>query len=180
MIYYRKTLFASGPKLTAVHFRNILEKSECEWKGQKFELLDKRIKSALDLVPKIIEAYDLAYEKFPEAYNLAGGSFGNIKGIKNKKGYSKYLGNEVDQIYADGFIIPIVVALRELIKVNKDGTLFWSEDPVAFIQKHINNILKTYYSIIKMASYNPQIIGKASGSYEMLASSVIMIQHMMK
>lgn len=160
-------------------FRQILEKGDAnEWQGQKFVLNDNRIKSALDLVQKIIEAYDAAYILFPAAYNLAGGSFGSIKGIRNKKGHTKYTNQETEYVYADGFIIPIIVAMRELIGIKSDGTLYWTDDPVGFVKKYINNLLQTYYSIIKMASYDPQKIGKAVGSYHLISTSVQMIKQL--
>lgn len=63
-------------------------------------------------------------------------------------------------------------------KFKSDGTLYWTDDPVEFVKKYINNLLQTYYSIIKMASYDPQKIGKAVGSYHLISTSVQMIKQL--
>jgi hypothetical protein len=170
-------------------FRQILEKDGCgEWLGQTYELKDARIKSALDLVPDIIKLYDYVYKSFPKAYNEAGGSFGRIEGVKiysaqpqdDKKKYSKkpfftkYLDDSCDYQYADGFIIPIIVGLRELIRVNPDGKLDWTMDPKAFLSEKLPKILVMYSSIIKFAKWDPQKIGKDRGSYEIVAGAIQM------
>lgn len=173
-------------------FQAILEKEvdgKCvhgAWKGQTFELSSLSIKSALDLVADVIKAYDYIYKKFPNAYNLAGGSFGKITGVRiydpshNKdKKYSakpfstKFYGEDCDYSYADGFIVPIVVGLRELIKIDSaSGMLSWACNPINFLEANFVKILGMYSAIIRATNWDPQKIGKDKGSYEIVSGAV--------
>lgn len=168
-------------------FREILEgDGNGLWKGQTYELTNSLIKSALDLVPDIVETYDYVYKKFPDAYNAAGGSFGRINGVRiydpthnkdkkySKKPFStKFTGNECDYSYADGFIIPIVVGLRELIEVDStNGSLYWKYNPIKFLDANFSKILGMYSAIIRATNWDPQKIGKDKGSYEIVAGAM--------
>lgn len=168
-------------------FRDILEGSgNGQWKGQTYELTNPLIKSALDLVPDVINTYDYIYKKFPDAYNAAGGSFGRINGVRiydpthnkdkkySKKPFStKFIGDECDYSYADGFIVPIVVGLRELIaKDSTDGKLSWNYNPTKFLEANFSKILGMYSAIIRATNWDPQKIGKDKGSYEIVAGAM--------
>ncbi len=168
-------------------FREILEKEgNGQLKGQMYELTNPLIKQALDLLPKIIEAYDFIYKSFPEAYNKSGGSFGRISGVRiyevnhsHDKKYSKkpfstiFSGQECAYSYGPGFIIPIVVGLRELIDLDEaDQSIGWRYDPITFIDKSFPKILGMYNAIIRATNWDPQKIGKDKGSYEIVAGAI--------
>ena len=178
-------------------FRKILsENGNGEWAGSNFTLKSPSVKSALSMTGKILEAYDLVYELFPNAYNSNEGKFGRIEDVRiydpenaqtgNKK-YSKkrfssrYFEKEVDYQFADGFFVPIVVALRELIKFDeKSKQLAWVSDPITFLRQNLKDILVQYSTVIRMAKYDPQKIGKDRGSYLLAETSIRMVRLLQK
>lgn len=173
-------------------FREILDRKingeyvNGRWMGQTFELTNPLIKSALDLVPEILHTYDYIYKEFPNAYNEAGGSFGRITGVrifesghsKDKKYSSKpfstkFSGLDCTYNYADGFIVPIVVGLREIIKADPlSGTLGWVSQPQTFLGSNFSKILGMYSAIIRATNWDPQKIGKDKGSYEIVCGAI--------
>lgn len=168
-------------------FREILEKEGNGARvGQTYSLTNPLIKSALDLLPNIIEAYDSIYKTFPDAYNKADGSFGRISGVRiydpkhaadqkySKKPFStKFTLAECSYSYADGFIIPIVVGLKELIQINEaEAKLTWKHEPMEFIAKNFPKILGMYSAIIRATNWDPQKIGKDKGSYEIVSGAI--------
>ena len=169
-------------------FREILEKKgNGTWKGSTYDLTNKSIKSALDLVPRLIELYDFIYINFPDAYNKAGGKFGRIDGVRiydeqhttdkkysKKPFHTKYHECETDYQYADGFIVPLVVGLKEIMEFDSDGNVLWLFDPKEFLKENFSNILGMYSSIIKFANWDPQKIGKDKGSYEIVSGAIKM------
>lgn len=168
-------------------FRQILEKDgNGHWKGQSYSLTNPLIMSALDLVPDIVEAYDFIYKNFPDAYNKADGSFGRISGVRiydpkkisdqkyaKKPFYTKYTLQECDYSYADGFIIPLVVGLKELIIVDSaQEKLYWKHEPKVFVYQCFSRILGMYSALIRATNWDPQKIGKDKGSYEIVAGAI--------
>ena len=168
-------------------FRQVIE-SKGEMKGVTFELKDPSIKAAIRLVPQIIKAYDYLYSQFPDIYNSNNGKFGRIEGVRkfdveqaksNSKKYAKkpfktkFYEKDCNYSYADGFIIPLIVGLRELIEVD-GANIRWIIDPVDFIDKHLGKNLVMYNTIIKAFDYNPQKIGKDQGSYSIAAGEIKM------
>lgn len=168
-------------------YRKILEKEgNGHWKGETYYLTNGFIKSALDLVPDLITAYEDIYLKFPEAYNAADGSFGRISGVKiydknktpdqkySKKPFNtKFTLKESPYKYADGFIIPLVVGLKELIEVDEAETsMVWTHNPSQFMNDNISKVLNMYSAIIRATNYDPQKIGKDKGSYEIVSGSM--------
>lgn len=168
-------------------YRKILEKDgNGLFKGQTFELTNPMIMQALDLLPQIIKAYDYIYKTFPEAYNKSGGSFGRISGVRiydpthsHDQKYSKrpfatvFSGDECNYSYGPGFIVPIVVGLRELIVLDQsDNKLHWKYDPIKFIDVNFQKILGMFNAIIRATNWDPQKIGKDKGSYEIVSGAI--------
>ncbi len=163
-------------------FRSILSfQGNGVFHGESFELLNPQIKSALDLVPSILVAYDHIYKNFPYWYNEADGSFGRITGVRlfragpndNPKKYSskpfstKFGEESADYQFADGFILPLIVGLRSLIQVrDSDPTCIWALEPTDFLDTHQKKIMNIYTTVIRLAQWDPQKIGKDRGSYE--------------
>lgn len=170
-------------------FKEILDQHGQRIGSNKFELDNSSIKSALDLMPEILELYDLIYSEFPTAYNNNEGSFGRMEVVKKydpkkaengntkylkKQPKTKYFDSDCEYNYADGLIIPLVVALRKLIEFDEhDEILKWRvKDPIQFIKDNLGDITKIYGLVIKMSDYNPQRIGKTSNSYDLAATAV--------
>jgi len=136
------------------------------------ELVDKEIISALAMIEKLPELYDLLYENLPDAYNkYSEGKFGRITSVsisENGKpaGKTKYYDRAVDYDYPDGFVMPLVYSLRELIGSDKNGELYWLIDPESFISTYLGDVMESYGElVIKMSGYDPQKVGKNRGSY---------------
>lgn len=153
-------------------------------KGEVRELHNDTVKSALSLMKDLPWLYDVIYQEFPEAYNQASSGFGRIGSVrlfeqgKYKKGEKKYLKakpltrfykKECKYDYPDGFIMPIVWALRELVEV--EGTdVRWKVDPEKFVREVLPKTLSVYYGFVQMANYDPQKVGKALASYQMVSN----------
>ena len=153
-------------------------------KGEIRELKNKAVKSAIAMLKDIPELFDLIYTEFPKAYNAESPGFGRISSVrvwepaKSESGDPKYLSKpartkfyrrECEYDFPDGFIMPIVWALGELMEY-KDGKVSWKTDPARFIKKHLPKTLKVFYGMIQMANYDPQKIGKTGACYFLAAN----------
>lgn len=143
------------------------------------EVVDKEIISALAMIGKLPELYDLLYEKLPDAYNKSSeGKFGRISSVsmaENGKpaGKTKYYGRTVEYNYPDGFVMPLVYGLRELIRRDQNGGLSWLIDPTDFINTYLGDVMSNYGElVIKMSNYDPQKVGKNRGSYNAACMAV--------
>lgn len=133
---------------------------------------NKSIKSALVLASDLPELYDKIYKDFPLAYNEAGGAFGKIDVVKiasSKSNATSYFTDEpVKYSYPDGLIMPVVYGLIELMEVNNEGEISWSQDPEKFLDNHLASIARKYRVILDAFRFDPQKVGKNQGSYELV------------
>lgn len=162
-----------------------------KWNGQKFELQSQAIKSALAMVPDLITAHDTIYTRFPEWYNQdAGGAFGSIKGVRlhNPKGAaedrkkysktpfeSKFLDLPCDYLYGEGFILPLVVGLRKLMSFSaRSKKMTWKITPLEFMETQHGKVMGMYGFTLRQAAFNPQVIGKDKGTYNIVDNAIEM------
>jgi hypothetical protein len=153
-------------------------------KGDIRELKHKGVKSAIAMLKDIPRLFELIYTEFPEAYNQASPGFGRVSSVyiwdpsKANLHDPKYLSNptktkfyqhECKYDFPDGFIMPLVWALSELMDY-KDDKVFWKTDPDKFIKKNLSKTLKVYYGMIQMAGYDPQKVGKSGACYMLAAN----------
>jgi hypothetical protein len=153
-------------------------------KGDIRELKNKAVKSAIGMLKDIPRLFDLIYTEFPEAYNQASPGFGRVSSVriwdpaKTDSSDPKYLAQpartkfyreDCKYDFPDGFIMPLVWALGELMEF-KDGRIGWKVDPVRFIKKNLAKTLKVYYGMIQMANYDPQKVGKTAACYYLAAN----------
>lgn len=167
-------------------FNKMMESDEIseKTKGDIRELKHKGIKSAIAMLKDIPRLFDLIYTEFPEAYNQASPGFGRVSSVfiwdpqKAKQHDPKYLSNptktkfyekECKYDFPDGFIMPLVWALTELMDY-KDGRVVWKTDPDKFIRKNLPKTLKVYFGMIQMAGYDPQKVGKTGACYMLAAN----------
>ena len=150
--------------------------------GDIVKIVDPGVKSALQMMRDIPRLYDLVYELFPKAYSRG---FGKMNGVrmrgsaeqrkKNPKMYlsrpakTRFYQKEVDYDYGEGFIYPLIVALRELMTVDSSGELSWKTDPEKFIMENINAVMSTYKDMIAGLNYDPAKVGKTKGAYNLVA-----------
>jgi hypothetical protein len=153
-------------------------------KGEIRELKNKAVKSAIAMLSDIPSLFDLIYTEFPGAYNEASPGFGRVSSVrvwepaKAESSDPKYLShpartkfyrNDCKYDFPDGFIMPLVWALGELMEY-KDGKVGWKVDPVRFVKKNLAKTLKVYYGMIQMANYDPQKVGKTGACYYLAAN----------
>jgi hypothetical protein len=153
-------------------------------KGDIRELVHPGVKSAISMMKDIPKLFDLLYTEFPEAYNGASSGFGRINSVfiweqakedsrdpkyLSSPPHTKFYRSECKYDFPDGFVMPLVWALSELMQY-KDEKVTWKMDPEKFIRKNLNKTLKVYYGIIQMAAYDPQKVGKTQASYNLVAN----------
>ena len=134
------------------------------------ELKNVRIGSALDLAAQMPELFDKLYAEFPGAYNRNQGSFGLLRAVASAKDlrtkprtpFGKAL---VGYRYPDGFIVPLAYGLRALMEQDVGGHLKWKTDPMAFLNRHLDEVVRKYKVLIQAFGGDAQKIGKNEGSY---------------
>jgi hypothetical protein len=153
-------------------------------KGDIRELVHPGVASAIRLMADVPRLFDYLYEVFPDAYNDASSGFGRITSVfiwdpmKANTRDPKYLSSpprtkfyrrECKYDFPDGFIMPLVWALSELMQY-KNGEVSWRVDAEHFIQRNLTKTLRVYYGLIQMANYDPQKVGKTLASYNLVAN----------
>jgi hypothetical protein len=153
-------------------------------KGEIRELKNKAVKSAISMLKDIPRLFDLIYTEFPEAYNEASPGFGRVSSVRiwdpakadssdpkylSHPARTKFYRDECKYDFPDGFIMPLVWALSELMEY-KDGRIGWKVDPARFIKKNLAKTMKVYYGMIQMANYDPQKVGKTGACYFLAAN----------
>ena len=152
-------------------------------KGDMRELIHPGVKSALEIMKDLPRLYDLIYMRFPSAYNAASSGFGRIGCVriysKSKKADKTYLRkppltrffqHKCEYDFPDGFIMPLVWALRELM-VCRSGRIEWKVDPEKFIESNLDDVMRNFYSTIQLSNYDPQKVGKTHASYNLASSA---------
>ena len=134
------------------------------------ELFSTVIGSALKVAGDMPALFDRLYAEFPLAYNRNGGSFGLLRAVASAKDlktkpatpFGKAM---VGYRYPDGFIVPLAYGLRALLEVDDTGHLSWKTNPFAFIDQHLDEIVRKYKVLIQAFGGDAQKIGKNEGSY---------------
>ena len=154
-------------------------------KGDIREVKSEAVKSAMRMLRDIPHLFDLIYQEFPDAYNSVSPGFSRVSSApmfnpdkaKTKdrrymarRAHTKFYREDSDYEYPDGFIVPLVWALRELMEY-KDKSVQWAVDPRKFIKANLPKTLEVYYSMIQMANYDPQTVGKTQGCYVLAADN---------
>lgn len=134
------------------------------------ELHNTTIGSALKLAGEIPRLMDMIYAQFPDAYNRNSGSFGLLRAVTlakdlRSKPTTPFGKHPTGYRYPDGFIVPLVYGLKALIEADANGMLQWKTDPVMFIDRHLDEIVRKYKVLIQAFSGDAQKIGKNDGSY---------------
>lgn len=162
-------------------FSKLMESEKISRKGHgdTREITHAGVKSAINMMKDIPRLYDLIYKEFPEAYNAASPRFGGIssvskwdkskvhskeKGYLSRQPHTKFYREPCNFDYPDGFIMPILWALRSLMEY-KNGIVQWKTDPAAFIKKNLKETMKVFHGLIAAINYDPQKVGKTSAYY---------------
>lgn len=147
---------------------------------QKIEITNITVKSALDLIPLILDAYDLIYRNFSRAYNLSGGKFGKLTLVQNQDeiSYSPFKRKKLETAYPPiAFIMPVIYSTQQLIGKypighERENQFDWIMNPVDFFSD-IENLSKIVGQV-RMAyevERNLHKIGSSTALYELTAST---------
>jgi hypothetical protein len=138
------------------------------------ELHNAAVHSALILAGQLPALYDKIYREFPDAYNGdREGRFGGLAVVKMAKDMrstptTHFTGAEVDYAYPDGLIMPLVYGLKALMTLDARGHVIWRQDPVKFLDKHLDTIVRKYRVVLDAFRADPQKVGKNEGSYDLV------------
>lgn len=108
----------------------------------------------IKLLPKILELYDVIYDKMPGMYNTARHigllteddtqTFGRIPCIETDKSVTLHVLNKKSEYeIPTSLIYPILAAHRLLINKDKDGNYYWEYDPIKFFEQYGYNMVVT-------------------------------------
>ena len=64
--------------------------------------------------------------------------------------------------------MPLVYGLKALMEKDEGYHVRWKEDPVSFLDNHLDAIVKKYRVILEAFRYDPQKVGKNEGSYSLI------------
>jgi hypothetical protein len=145
--------------------------------GYTHELHNVSVGSALKIAADLPYLYDEIYARFPEAYNGDNeGRFGRISVVKmtskmRTKPTTLFTGRPVQYSYPDGLIMPLVYGLIALMKVDADGNVRWQEEPLPFIDNHLETIVRKYKVVLEAFRFDPQKVAKNEGSYDLIVDA---------
>lgn len=125
------------------------------------------IKNTMNLMKDIPKFYDEVYCKFPDAYNYHSPGFGRITEVKKSKDdkpiyKTKFYEAKSLYKYPDGYILPFICSLHELIEIDGDK-VSWKTDIFNILNKE--SIYKMLVGTIKDNNYDPQKVGKSAAAY---------------
>lgn len=167
---------------------------EIEGKGSIRKLSNDILDSALKMMKDIPYLYDLIDLNFGDAYNDGSPGYGRIKQIKIYE-EGKYNPGDKNETYLktppktkfyklkgkyknpEGYFVPIVVALRSLMKVDKDGMVNWAvDDPRKFVEDNLPILMNSYRPLMAMVKYDPAQLGKSGASYQIAENAFKLIR----
>lgn len=156
------------------------EVSEKAEDGKTYILHNKSVRSALEIVPDVLETYDLMYKKFKDGYNSTGGKFGRIDSVKSenrsKNKFTPFSHEEVPyEVPPAGFMMPLAYSMRALIRKDKiDGTVSWNINPLDFFSndENFNSVMTSIKDIMELVAFDPQKVGKNEAAYNNATNQV--------
>lgn len=154
--------------------------------GYRRQLKSTSVTSAFKITADLLELYDDIYRRLPDAYNRNDGKFGRIIAVKKmnpegskRRKLTKFGHEPVSTAIPDGFVVPLVVGLRALMRVDSSGEIVWKQDPRTFLTKHFDAVVGDYKSTVSLLDYDPQKVGKSPDAYRMAeqAYEVVLLRH---
>lgn len=126
-----------------------------------------------NIIPDIFKLYNHLEKNIHNYYKSknVGGKYGLVKGVfisNDKKEFkSKYYSEHLDYFSPNGFLYPILGALRALIK-EENGQFTWKTDPFKVLDKLGPELTDTTVERSRSLGNNPQSVGKDSGNWKTL------------
>lgn len=146
--------------------------------GGKYELTNPLVAAALELTTKLPSLFEQVSEKAEEMFNYSGSKtkFAALTVVEgaNRKGVAthKFSRTAAPLAVPEGFVWPVVAGFRALIERDSEGVLSWGVDPVLFFHDHWEELAEAFFSILESGQFDPQKVGKAKLSYELLYSKI--------
>ena len=145
----------------------------------------ERLKKFLPLLPQILRMRDVIYAEMPEAYNDAGGKFGNLTGVielSKKKNAEPielpFISKESTYSIPSAFIYPILASLRNLVDCKNDKCS-WKRDPEKFFEDMKVELIQRVVDQAKEFR-NPNKLGKSKDTwrscYDCIALEVLKLK----
>lgn len=145
----------------------------------------ERLKKFLPLLPQILRMRDVIYAEMPEAYNDAGGKFGNLTGVielSKKKNAEPielpFISKESTYSIPAAFIYPILASLRNLVDCKNDKCS-WKRDPEKFFEDMKVELIQRVVDQAKEFR-NPNKLGKSKDTwrscYDCIALEVLKLK----
>lgn len=144
-------------------------------KGAQVSLDSIPVRSAMELAAEMPRIYDYIAGNLPRSYNRDGSRYGRIDAVaklnqSSRDAKSKYTDQLIEKKSPEGFIVPVVYAMRALIQRNDDGTVQWAMDPYIFLSNHLDPIVDNLREFITNredeTSADPQKVGKNASVYK--------------
>jgi hypothetical protein len=145
--------------------------------GKNRVLYNPLVESALDRANDMIEIYEHLYQQTPHAYNSLNARFARIGVVRKKETgqkfqpKTKFSKQDCSYAYPDGFIVPLLWGMRELLEVKNDA-IDWKVDPTDFISDKLPLVMAVYKPHMGAHNNDPQKVGKDVGSYELCSAMV--------
>jgi hypothetical protein len=145
----------------------------------------EKLQQWIAILPEMLGLYDELQLTFPNFYE---GRFGKINEVqiydakrfeKGNKKYRKtpvrtqYFGREMKYSYPVGWLYPLYSAFRFLAASNpRSGKVSWRDDPIAFWNRHGEEICASYMPHIIAAGYEPKKIATNPLCYQAVRQKV--------
>lgn len=159
--------------------------------GAEVSLDSLPVRSAMRLAADMPRIHDYITAHIARSYNRNGARYGSIAAVASKnKGTrdprTKYTGQLIDKNSPDGFIAPLVYAMKALVLKHDDGTVEWAMDPNEFLNSSLDSMVDILRDFILNTgddtSADPQKIGKNASVYTSCfqAAKIALIEAKMK
>ena len=168
--------------LRLLHEDSISQKPEGE--EEEREITSVAMASAIRILADLPALYDQIYLHFPEAYNKLGRDFeSHAIGRKydphpdrdappprtfplNKPPQTPFFGTKAKYKYPEGLILPLVYGLKGIMRV-RNGEVEWAvDDPAAFLEEHMAELVNAYRLVLSMADWWAQKVAQDQNVYD--------------
>ena len=119
------------------------------------------------IIPDIFKLYDHLEKNMRKFYSngVSNRKYGLITGITTRKDgkeafKTKFYRENIDYLTPNGFIYPILGALRALVKENKSGYYEWKKNPIEVMDKIGPELVSNTINMSRELGNNPNATGK--------------------
>lgn len=165
--------FYNSKKACLAFYREVLSDPSVSTKiNGRYKITNPLVVSALKLTKDLLSFYDKLYIMFPSIYNsVPGHAFGKTTACRVTPKAAKFgtTTKMATHSYQEGFIIPLIVAARELLYVAKNGKeLKWVKRPSTITLGEFTKDSRPemFIDLLQNSRYHPVIFCKATPTYK--------------